>query len=143
MKRTLLYLNIVYWGAIAIALVMTFLFESEMILSGETAGDKEAEFLFMTLMELVTIAAIPTALRLFKMKKVRDRLVRRKEKALLKWGLVRILILCVPLLADVLLYYLFMQPTFGYLAIIIVLCMVFVFPSKGRCNYEVQTADEE
>ena len=53
-----------------------------------------------------------------------------------KWGMLRLLILEVPMVIDTLLYYIYMNTTFGYLAIILLLCLPFVFPSLNRCLAE-------
>jgi hypothetical protein len=45
------------------------------------------------------------------------------------------------LLANTLLYYVFMNTSFGYLAIIILLCMPFVYPSKDKCMAEAFMED--
>jgi hypothetical protein len=55
---------------------------------------------------------------------------------MLKWGIIRLLILEVPMLIDTLLYYIYMNTTFGYLGIMLLLCLPFVFPSVGRCLAE-------
>ena len=53
-----------------------------------------------------------------------------------KWGMLRLLILEAPMVIDTLLYYIYMNTTFGYLAIILLLCLPFVFPSLNRCLAE-------
>ena len=70
-------------------------------------------------MELVTLADAWLALRLFKMEIIRSDLQRRKEVALLKWGTLRIFLLDMPMLFNAFLYEMFLQTTFGYLAIIL------------------------
>ena len=62
----------------------------------------------------------------------------QKAVALKKWGLLRLLLLFLPLLADTLLYYIYMNPTFGYLGIILALCLPFVYPSESRCIAETE-----
>jgi len=103
------------------------------------ACDTQAEFMVSTLMELLTLACIPTALRLFKIPKVRNSL--RDEY--IRWALVRIMLLGLPLMVNTLLYYMYMATQFGYLAIIILVSMVFVYPSKARCETENEERGEE
>ena len=67
---------------------------------------------------------------------------------MMKWGLIRLLIIEVPMLADTLLYYIYMNTTFGYLGIMLLLCMPFVYPSMNRCiaettEEETETTEEE
>ena len=52
---------------------------------------------------------------------------------MLMWGMLRLLVLEVPMVVNTYLYYMFMNPTFGYLAIILLLCLPFVMPTVGRC----------
>ena len=61
-----------------------------------------------------------------------------KEQALLKWGLIRLILLELPMLCNTLFYYQFMNTTFGYMAIIQLLCLPFVVPTMGRCLAEVE-----
>ena len=81
-------------------------------------------------------------LRLFKFGKVKNDLVSRKALALKKWGIIRLFLLGAPLLLDTLLYYTYMKATFGYLALILVLCLPFVYPSMDRCLTETEEESE-
>lgn len=65
----------------------------------------------------------------------------KKEPAMLKWGMLRLLILEAPMVSNTYLYYIYMNTTFGYLAIILLLCLPFVFPTLNRCIAET-TAEE-
>ena len=87
-------------------------------------------------MEIVSLGAAFLGLRLFKFKTIQKDLVRRKEKAMWKWGMTRLLILEAPMVINTLLYYIYMNTTFGYLAIILLLCLPFVYPTLSRCNAE-------
>ena len=42
------------------------------------------------------------------------------------------------MVVNTLLYYIYMNTTFGYMAIIMALCLPFVFPTKGRCLAEIE-----
>ena len=97
----------------------------------------------MTAMELLTLVAIPLSLRMFRFAPVRHALAVGADRALARWGTVRILLLALPMVANTLLYYLFMSTTFGYMAIILFLCMPFVFPALGKCYYEVSMAEKD
>ena len=66
----------------------------------------------------------------------------KKEPALLKWGMLRLLILEVPMVSNTYLYYMYMNATFGYLAIILLLCLPFVFPTQSRCIAETTEEDK-
>ena len=118
------------------------LYESRVLESGVLADSKQTEFLAMTGMELISLAGAFLGLRLFKFQKIHDALVTRKEPALLKWGILRLLILEVPMVSNTYLYYMYMNTTFGYLAIILLLCLPFVFPSQSRCIAETTEEDK-
>lgn len=134
-------LTIVYISLAALALVLILLYETNILDAGMMEEQKQSEFIMTALMELVSLGAAFLGLRLFKFKAVHDDLVNRNEPAMWKWGLNRLLILEVPMVVDTLLYYLYMNTTFGYLAVMLLLCLPFVFPSLNRCLAE--TSEEE
>ena len=136
MKKISKQLTFVYVLLVAIALVIVVLYELDVLESGALADSKQTEFVALTVMELTSLAAAFIGLRLFKFHKIHDELVCLKEAAMLKWGLLRLLILEVPLVINTYLYYMYMNPTFGYLAIILLLCLPFVMPTESRCLSE-------
>jgi len=141
MKQISKKLMIVYLALLAIAIGLIILYETETLEAGVLATEEQSKFLFTTFMELGSLAAAFFGLRLFKFQAVHNDLVTRKEPAMMKWGLIRLLILELPMVADTLLYYIYMYTTFGYLAIILLLCLPFVFPTLNRCLAE--TSEEE
>ena len=143
MKQTQRLLMILFITSIVLPLAMVVLFETCIIATGIMAGDTQSEFLLTSTMELVTLAFAFLSLRLFKFAYIHADLVNRQEKALLKWGYLRLLLIQAPLVINTLLYYLYMNPTFGYLAIILALCLPFVYPSMDRCMAEVSEEQKE
>lgn len=143
MKQTQRLLMILFITSIVLPLAMVVLFETGIIATGIMAGDTQSEFLLTSTMELVTLAFAFLSLRLFKFGRIHADLVNRQEKALLKWGYLRLLLIQAPLVINTLLYYLYMNPTFGYLAIILALCLPFVYPSMDRCLAEVSEEQKE
>ena len=129
-----------YIAQIALALVIIVLFETDVLPVGVKADDKQSDFVMAAVMEIVSLGAAFLGLRLFKFRPVHDDLVARREPAMWKWGIIRLLILEVPMVVDTLLYYWYMNTTFGYLAVMLLLCLPFVFPSLNRCLAE--TSDE-
>lgn len=137
MQQTQRTLTIIFLSIVALAALMVLLFETNVLEPGSLAGRDMLEFNVLSVVELFTVCAIPLALRLFKFKKVHRQLVARPASKLKSWGTLRLLMLGLPLLASVLFYYLFfMKAAFGYLAIILLLSMLFVWPSKGKCEAE-------
>ena len=141
MKRISKYLTCLYMLLAALTLAVIILYETDMLESGIMAEKKQSEFLLTALMELVSLGAAFLGLRLFKFRIVHDDLINRQEPAMMKWGTIRLLILEVPMLVDTLLYYIYVNTTFGYLAIMLLLCLPFIFPSLNRCLAE--TTEEE
>ena len=127
------------FSMIGITVVLVVLFETDVLPSGLMATEKQTEFLFTTLMELLTLASVYMALRLFKFEKVHQELVTRKADGLRRWGLIRLAILLLPMPLNTVLYYLFMNTTFGYMAIILAICLPFVYPSEARCEAETES----
>ncbi len=121
---------------IIVSLLMVALYETEVLEPIQLATGKMLDFVVAVIMEFVTIAVIPLALKLFSMKAIRRKLVAGKGDALLVWGTARLNMLCLPMLVDIFMYYQTMSPTFGYMAIILFLCLFFVYPSMERCVNE-------
>ena len=91
-------------------------------------------------MELLTLCFIPVALRLFKFQFVANSLTSASN--LLRWASIRMLMLCLPMVANTLLYYMYMNVAFGYMAIILLLCLAFVLPTKSRCEQEIRSEED-
>ena len=136
MKSISKRLVVIYMSLAAIALAIILLYETDILEAGVMEEQKQLEFILTALMELISLGAAFMGLRLFKFKTVHNDLVNRQEPAMWKWGVIRLLILEVPMVIDTLLYYIFMNTTFGYLAVMLLLCLPFVFPSVNRCLAE-------
>lgn len=141
MKKTRTVLLAELWTSVLLSLIIVVLYETDLLTAADFAGDKNTEFLCVTLMEVMTICLIPLALRLFKFKTVATALTSSPASGLMLWGTVRMMMLCVPIVVNTLLYYQFMNVALGYMAIIGLICLVFVYPGKGRC--EAETNSEE
>ena len=141
MKSISRKLTVIYMSLAAVALVVIVLYETDILAAGVMEERKQSEFILTALMELISLGAAFLGLRLFKFKAVHHDLVSREESAMWKWGVIRLLILEVPMVVDTLLYYWYMNTIFGYLAIMLLLCLPFVFPSLNRCLAE--TSKEE
>ncbi len=126
----------------ALSAVAAVLCESGLLPEGVLkTADGSTEFAIVVVMELLSICIIPVALRLFKWKAVARRVAT--PEGLLRMGMARLLMLCVPMLANTVLYYLYVNVAFGYLAIILFLCMAFVLPTKERCAAEMSAGADE
>jgi hypothetical protein len=121
---------------VALALLLVTLYETEVLEPGMFATQKPVEFILSCMMTLITLGNIYLSMRLFKFKTVKKQLVCHPDQALMRWGILRLQLLTVPMVINTLLYYWFMTVSFGYLAIILLLSLPFVWPSIDRCTTE-------
>ena len=146
MKKVQSKLMKMFWAPLIVCAVLVLLFESNILPTGLWATCKQSEFVLLSFMELATIILIPFALRLFKFKRISRQLTAeesQKPAMLLRLGGLRLALLSLPMFLNTLLYYLYMHVGFLYLAIILALCMAFVYPSLQRCIDETASTDEE
>lgn len=142
MKTIYRRLQITFWSAIVISVIILALGETDIIPNGILVGEYQADFVIMSVMELITIVAIPVALKLFKFKSIASRLISEDSlKALNCWGQVRLFLLSVPMIVNLVCYYLFVKVGFSYLAIILFLSLFFVYPSLSRCYNETDSSN--
>ncbi len=128
----------IFLTAIALGLVIVTLFETDLLPCGVMiSDDKSTEFVSAFVMELFTICVIPVAMKLFHFKRIGRRLT--SADALAVWGTVRLLMRCVPMVVNTVFYYVFMNVAFGYMGIILFLCLFFVVPTMERCKAEINT----
>lgn len=136
MKRTQRILMRTFVAFVGVSLAMVVAFETGLLPMGILAGTGGSdEFVLVTAMELLTLCLIPLALRLFRFRKISDSLT--SPNTLLRWALCRMLMLCVPMVVNAFLYYMYVNVAFGYMGIILLLCLAFVLPTMARCESEV------
>ena len=132
-----------FWVAIIAVLVIVVLYEFEVHESGLLAVVGQAEYWILLVMEPLTLAAIFGALYLFRLRRVSDDIRNRQVPALKQWATIRLFMLQLPLVINCLCYYFFMAPSFGYMAIMLLLAMFFVYPSLSRCESELKDKKTE
>lgn len=141
MKKTRNILMLIYWLTLFVAAAIyvcgDYLEVDMAILASDEA--RHSGYYVQMVMILLTLGLVPLALRLFKFKSIHATLLTRPAEALLKWGSIRVLILGVLLVVNTLLYYIFgFESTYGYLAVMVMLTMPFVFPTMERCKAETE-----
>ena len=134
-------LQIAFYSIVVPAILLVLLFESNVFPTGLYTDNKAADFLFTTIMEILTICCIPLALRLIKDKTMKKYDVPRRMQIYRRKAMLRLLLLGCPLLVNTFLYYLFMNVAFGYMAIILFLCLLFIIPTKERQQREARIDD--
>lgn len=143
MKTTRHYLQAEFWAPIAVCLAIIVPYENDWLMAGAWESETMREYYLAITMEIITICLIPLSLRLFKFKKVKSSLTASPARSLLRWASARMLMLTVPMMVNCWLYYQFMNVAFGYMGIIGLLCMMFVYPSRTRCEAETKDAPAE
>lgn len=137
-RRTVAVLQAVYWLTVALCCGVVALCEGAHLAGFLRRDDGGGcEYMAAAVAEVATVVLLPAALLLFRTGGVRRRLRRGRWTVLLPLGVVRIVMMGVPLVGDTLLYYGFVSVSFAYLAIMTLVMMVFVYPSRGRCRDEV------
>ena len=134
-------LQITFYSIVVTAILLVLLFESNVFPTGLYADNKPADFLFTTILDVLTICCIPLALRLIKDKTMKKYDVPRRMQIYRRKAMLRLLLLGCPLLVNTFLYYLFMNVAFGYMAIILFLCLLFIIPTKERQQREARIDD--
>lgn len=139
MKPKTLHLRIPYFIVLPTLLLLIILFESETIPTGLLASESSMDFVATTLLELFTLAAIPLALRWMRINAIRQRIqaVRQTDEktrihTYTPIAQIRSALLLIPMILNTIGYYLFLSVAFGYMAIIIFLCLPFTYPSQER-----------
>jgi len=140
LKQTQRKLLVLFWAQLAVpALVYVcgeFLQVDMAFLSDASPA---VRYTVSTVMILASLALIPLALKLFRIARIHADLVGRGAAALSKWGCVRLLILGDLLCLNTIFYYLFgFEPAFGYLAVVTLLTLPFVYPTMNRCLTETE-----
>lgn len=119
--------------AIGVFVLVSFLFNDMIFIE-----DPQLDFIFLTAMELITLCVIPFALRLFKFKWVKKQIKNQGIKGLADLKLTQIVMLSSPMLLNAIIYLMNRQVAHFYLAVILFLCMFFIYPSQERLNNELE-----
>ena len=123
-------IKIIFWAVLALMLSAVILFETNEQLTGFLGMTEADEFKLLSVMEMLTLMSIFLMLRLFKFERIARQIEESPQRALPLWTSVRVAVMLVMIAANGLLYYGTMNTTFGYLAIIMMVSLPFVYPQK-------------
>ena len=137
MKKTSVFLKSFLYVSVAVSLLLLAAKELGWMGTETWQLSIKTEFYINIVLELLTLCNIPLALRLFKWRPISAQLYNQKEKALLKWGTIRMALLCVPMVANTVFYTFTGKAAYFYMAVILFICLAFVYPSMARCVAEV------
>lgn len=125
------------WWYIAILAIGMFVCFSFLFNDTIFTEDPQLDFIFLTAMELITLCVIPFALRLFKFKWVKKRIKKQGTKGLLDLKASQILMLSGPMILNAIIYFMNRQVAHFYLAVILFLSMIFIYPSQEKLVNEL------
>lgn len=113
------------------------IYELPILLPGCLAGKKSLTFV-QFIMQPITLLLIPLALYLFKIPRVCKSITNiQSYKGFQIWACVRICLLCIPIILNILFYYIYGKEVgFFYLALILMISIFFIYPTKERCESE-------
>lgn len=123
-------IKIIFWAVLALLLAAVILFETNEQLTGFLGMTEADEFKLLSVMEMLTLMSIFLMLKLFKFDRIARQIEESPQRALPLWTSVRVAVMLVMIAANGLLYYGTMNTTFGYLAIIMMVSLPFVYPQK-------------
>lgn len=123
-------IKIIFWAVLALMLAAVILFETNEQLTGFLGVTEADEFKLLSVMEMLTLMSIFLMLRLFKFERIARQIEESPQRALPLWTSVRVAVMLVMIAVNGLLYYGTMNTTFGYLAIIMMVSLPFVYPQK-------------
>lgn len=137
-QKIIKLLRYTFVSIVLTAVLLVVIYEAGLLLPGDLAADGQAIYAMEMVGVGLTIVSIPLALKWMTFGWVRNALAEGPEKYLLH-ALLRQTMLSVPLLYDTLTYYLLgSDPTMGYLGLMTLVAMLFVWPSRGRMEYETR-----
>lgn len=128
-KLRILFFVILCVNLLFIALVELILLD---IAGGLFTEDKQLEFVYQTVMTLLTLGGIYIVLRLFKFEGIKKRIQEQNLIAYFRWTCIRMLILGWFAIFNIVGYFIFVNSSFVYLWLIIMLSLSFLFPTKER-----------
>lgn len=137
---------LIYWAMTAIPVIFAICMDANLIETGLLAGMDDGgvcEFYCQMLAVIVTLLSIPVALKLFKFKNVATALREQPEAKFQCYAILRMAMLELPLLINLVCYYLFANPSFFHLGILTIISFVFIYPSMNRCLFETGKQAEE
>ena len=123
-------IKIIFWAVLALMLAAVILSQTNEQLTGFVGMTEADEFKLLSVMEMLTLMSIFLMLRLFKFERIARQIEESPQRALPLWTSVRVAVMLVMIAANGLLYYGTMNTTFGYLAIIMMVSLPFVYPQK-------------
>ena len=134
--NTIQFLRALFFGELLTAALLAVIFETGMLASSQLAEPDGRAYILEIAGVGLTVVSIPLAMKLMHFETVR-RAVKDDEARYRTWSCLRLVILFGSLIYNLLMYYLLgFDVTCGYLALMTVVAFFFVWPSRGKMEYE-------
>ena len=134
MSQIIKQLKLLFYLIMGVSLLLMAVVEFLLldIAGGLFADDKQFEFVYQSFMILLTLGGIYITLRWFKFEAIKNKLHENKLTAYSRWSLIRMLVLEGIAILNIGGYFLFVNSSFVYLWLIIMLSFSFLYPTRER-----------
>ena len=134
MSQIIKQLKLLFYLIVGVSLLLMAVVEFLLldIAGGLFADDKQFEFVYQSFMILLTLGGIYVVLRLFKFEGIKKRIQEHQLTAYSRWSLIRMLVLEGIAILNIGGYFLFVNSSFVYLWLIIMLSFSFLYPTRER-----------
>ena len=134
MSQIIKQLKLLFYLIVGVSLLLMAVVEFLLldIAGGLFADDKQFEFVYQSFMILLTLGGIYVVLRFFKFEGIKKRIQEHQLTAYSRWSLIRMLVLEGIAILNIGGYFLFVNSSFVYLWLIIILSFSFLYPTRER-----------
>ena len=134
MNQIIKQLKLLFYLIVGVSLLLMAVVEFLLldIAGGLFADDKQIEFVYQSFMILLTLGGIYVVLRFFKFEGIKKRIQEHQLTAYSRWSLIRMLVLEGVAILNIGGYFLFVNSSFVYLWLIIMLSFSFLYPTRER-----------
>ena len=134
MNQIIKQLKLLFYLIVGVSLLLMAVVEFLLldIAGGLFADDKQFEFVYQSFMILLTLGGIYVVLRFFKFEGIKKRIQEHQLTAYSRWSLIRMLVLEGIAILNIGGYFLFVNSSFVYLWLIIILSFSFLYPTRER-----------
>lgn len=138
-------LRYTYCAELLSAAGIAAIFETGMLPEGGLGTDDVLIYCLSLVGVAMVLILLPLSLRLMKFEAIK-KAVAQSEANYLRWSMIRIYVLGIPLLYNLVCYYLTgCETTFVYMALMTAVCFLFIWPSRDKMadERELQYPQEE
>lgn len=133
-------LKAAFFTPLIITALMVIAFETDLITPAAYINPLSGteEFVFLYLLEIITIIIVPIALKMMHASKIHS-LIHHNKSTYYHLALLRIAMIGIPMIVNTLMYYITMTTTYCYLTLILIAADMFIIPSAQRCANEMNS----